>query len=112
MRITFLAFWPLDKTICLANTKHWHVATISTVKHGEGSIICEGAGPGRLVKVEGKNNAEYCHQILEESLTQDYDLGDFFSSETPSISKGYTGIQNNKVNVLQTPCQRPDLIPI
>uniref|UniRef100_A0A3P8SCR9 Uncharacterized protein n=1 Tax=Amphiprion percula TaxID=161767 RepID=A0A3P8SCR9_AMPPE len=44
------------------------------VKHGGGT-----AGPGRLVKVEGKMNAAKSEEILEDNLMQSEDL---FSIQT------------------------------
>ena len=55
---------------------------ISTVKHGDGSIMLWGcfsvAGTGRVVRFEGKMNGAKYREILDENLlknTQDLRLG-------------------------------------
>ena len=48
--------------------------TIPTVKHGGGSIMLWGcflaAGPGRLVRIEGKMDGAKYREILDESILQ------------------------------------------
>ena len=103
-------------------TLHVTTNTISTVKHGGGSIMlwgCFAAGPGRLVKVEGNMNAEKYRQILEDNLTQsarELQLGRRFIFRQDNDPKHtakttHKWFKDNKVNVLEWPSQNPYLNP-
>uniref|UniRef100_A0A8P4FYI4 Transposase Tc1-like domain-containing protein n=1 Tax=Dicentrarchus labrax TaxID=13489 RepID=A0A8P4FYI4_DICLA len=110
------------------NTAHCHKYTISTVKHGGGSIMLWGcfaaADPGRLVKVEGNTNAEKYRQILEDNLTQsarELQLGRRFiflqdnnpkhiaKGECFGVAKSKPRSQSNRefVSGLEKSCSRP-----
>ena len=105
-------------------TAHHQANTIPTVKHHAGSIMLWGcfspAGTGRLVRIEGKMNAAMYRDILDENLLQsalDLRLGRWFifqsdnnPKHTAKISKEW--LQDNSVNVLESPSQSPDLNPI
>ena len=102
-------------------TTHHYANTIPTVKHGGGSMMLWGcftaAGTGRLVRIEGKMNAAMYRDTLDENLLQsalDLRLGRRFIFQqdndpkpTAKISKEW--LQDNSVNVLDWPSQRPDL---
>uniref|UniRef100_A0A671VMH4 Tc1-like transposase DDE domain-containing protein n=1 Tax=Sparus aurata TaxID=8175 RepID=A0A671VMH4_SPAAU len=105
-------------------TAHHLPNTISTVKHGGGSIMLWGcfsaAGTVRLVAIEGKMNAAKYRDILEENLfqsAQDLRLGRRFTFQqdndpkhTAKITKEW--LRNNSVTILDWPSQSPDLNPI
>ncbi|XDV33344.1 hypothetical protein PO909_003777 [Leuciscus waleckii] len=105
-------------------TAHHLSNTVSTVKHGGGSIMLWGcfsaAGTGRLVAIEGKMNAAKYRDILDENLLQsalDLRLGRRFTFQqdndpkhTAKITKEW--LHNNSVIVLEWPSQSPDLNPI
>ena len=105
-------------------TAHHLSNTVSTVKHGGGSIMLWGcfsaAGTGRLVAIEGKMNAAKYRDILEENLFQsahDLRLGRRFTfhqdndpMHTAKITKEW--LRNNSVTILDLPSQSPDLNPI
>ncbi|XDV15071.1 hypothetical protein PO909_015214 [Leuciscus waleckii] len=103
-------------------TAHHLSNTVSTVKHGGGSIMLWGcfsaAGTGRLVAIEGKMNAAMYRDILDENLLQsalDLRLGRRFTFQqdpkhTAKITKEW--LHNNSVTVLEWPSQSPDLNPI
>ncbi|CAM4730116.1 unnamed protein product [Leuciscus chuanchicus] len=105
-------------------TAHHLSNTVSTVKHGGGSIMLWGcfsaAGTGRLVAIEGKMNAAKYRDILDENLLQsalDLRLGRRFTFQqdndpkhTAKITKEW--LHNNSVTVLEWPSQSPDLYPI
>jgi len=105
-------------------TGHHLANTIRTVKHDGGSIMLWGcfsaARTGRLVRVEGKMNAAMYRDILDDNLLQsalDLDLGRRFifqqdndAKHTAKITKQW--LQDNSVNVLEWPSQRPDMNPI
>ncbi|CAM4505953.1 unnamed protein product [Leuciscus chuanchicus] len=105
-------------------TAHHLSNTVSTVKHGGGSIMLWGcfsaAGTGRLVAIEGKMNAAKYRDILDENLLQsalDLRLGRRFTFQqdndpkhTAKITKEW--LHNNSVTVLEWPSQSPDLNPI
>ncbi|KAK3534972.1 hypothetical protein QTP70_001929 [Hemibagrus guttatus] len=77
-----------------------HLAnTISTVKHGGGSIMLWGclsaAGTGRLVRIEGKMNATMYRDILDENLLQsalDLRMGQWFFFQQDNDPKYTTKI--------------------
>ncbi|KAG2456618.1 TCB1 transposase, partial [Polypterus senegalus] len=95
--------------------------TITTVKHGGGSIMLWGcfsaAGTGRLVRIKGKMTAAMYRDTLDENLLQNaLDLGlgrrfifqqDNNPKHTAKISKEW--LQDNSVNILEWPSQSPDL---
>ncbi|KAG2456454.1 TCB1 transposase, partial [Polypterus senegalus] len=105
-------------------TAHHQSNIIPTVKYGGGSIMLWGcfsaAGTGRLVRIKGKMTAAMYRVILDENLLQsalDLRLGRRFifqqdndPKHTAKISKEW--LQDNSVNVLEWPSQRPDLNPI
>ena len=81
-------FWSAETKIGLNTKRHtWRKpSTISTGKHGDGSIMLWGcfsaAGTGRLVRIEGKMNGAKYREILDENLlqsTQDLRLGQRFT---------------------------------
>ncbi|KAG2465062.1 TCB1 transposase, partial [Polypterus senegalus] len=102
-------------------TAHHKAKTISTVKHGGGSIMLWGcfsvARTGRLVRIKGKMTAAMYRDILDENLLQstlDLRLGRRFifqqdndPKHTAKVSKEW--LQDNSVNVLEWPSQSPDL---
>ena len=95
--------------------------TIATVKHGGGSLMLWGCvsykGPGNLVKIEGKLNAQGFQEILQNNL-QD-------SARNLSMGRNWILQQDNdpkhtaksvqawfkqkKIKVLEWPSQSPDL---
>ncbi|XDV18669.1 hypothetical protein PO909_024315 [Leuciscus waleckii] len=105
-------------------TAHHLSNTVSTVKHGGGSIMLWGcfsaAETGRLVAIEGKMNAAKYRDILDENLLQsalDLRLGRRFTFQqdndpkhTAKITKEW--LHNISVTVLEWPSQSPDLNPI
>ncbi|XDV46981.1 hypothetical protein PO909_016757 [Leuciscus waleckii] len=105
-------------------TAHHLSNTVSTVKHGGGSIMLWGcfsaAGTGRLVAIEGKMNAAKYRDILDENLLQsalDLRLGRRFTFQqdndpkhTAKITKEW--LHNNSVTVLEWPSQSTDFNPI
>ncbi|KAG2459959.1 TC1A transposase, partial [Polypterus senegalus] len=105
-------------------TAHHLSNTVSTVKHGGGSIMLWGcfsaAGTGRLVAIEGKMNAAKYRDILDKNLLQsakDLRLGQRFTFQqdndpkhTAKIMKEW--LHNNSMTVLEWPSQSPDLNPI
>ncbi|CAM4721734.1 unnamed protein product [Leuciscus chuanchicus] len=105
-------------------TAHHLSNTVSTVKHGGGSIMLWGcfsaAWTGRLVAIEGKMNVAKYRDILDEKLLQsalDLRLGRRFTFQqdndpkhTAKITKEW--LHNNSVTVLEWPSQSPGLNPI
>jgi transposase len=78
------------------------------------------AGTGRLVRTEGKtNNAKY-REVFDENLlqsTQDIRLGKRFIFQQDNDSKHTAKttqewLPDKSLNVLEWPCQSPDLNPI
>lgn len=106
------------------NTAHHQKHTIPTVKHGGGSIMLWGcfsaAGPGRLVKIEGRMNAAKYTEILGDNLIQsarELRLGRRFIFQQDNDPKHTAKatqewLKKNQVNVLEWPSQSPDLNPI
>ena len=105
-------------------TEHHLVNTIPTVKHGGGSVMLWGCfsatGTGRLVRIEGKMDAEKYRAILSENLfqnVQDLRLGRRFTFQQDNdpkhtAKKTQEWLQENSVKVLEWPSQSPDLNPI
>ena len=89
----------------------------TSVRPGRGCFSA--AGPGRLVKVEGKlNAAKYC-KILEDNLIQsprELQLGRFIFQQDNDPKHTAKATQklykDNKVNVLEWVSQSPDVNPI
>ena len=106
------------------NTAHHQKHTIPTVKHGGGSIMLWGcfsaAGPGRLVKIEGRMNAAKYTEILRDNLIQsarELRIGRRFIFQQDNDPKHTAKatqewLKTNQVNVLEWPSQSPDLNPI
>uniref|UniRef100_A0A669BVS3 Tc1-like transposase DDE domain-containing protein n=1 Tax=Oreochromis niloticus TaxID=8128 RepID=A0A669BVS3_ORENI len=103
------------------NTAHHSEHTIPTVKYGGGSIMLWGcfssAGPGKLVRVEGKMDGAKYRAILEENLLEsakDLRLGRRFTfqQDNDPKHKARKWLADNNINVLQWPSQSPDLNPI
>ncbi|XDV26111.1 hypothetical protein PO909_029896 [Leuciscus waleckii] len=101
-------------------TAHHLSNTVSTVKHGGGSIMLWGcfsaAGTGRLVAIEGKMNAAKYRDILDINLLQSA-LGRRFTFQqdndpkhTAKITKEW--LHNNGITVLNWPANSSDLNPI
>ena len=98
--------------------------TIPMVKHGGGSIMFWGcfseAGPGRLVRIEGKMNGAKYREILDENLLQspqDFRLGRRFTFQQNNDPKHKAKttqewLREKSLNVLEWPSQNPDLNPI
>ena len=91
--------------------------TISTVKHGGGSIMLWGcfsvARTGRLVRIEGNMNEAKYRKILDENLlqsAQDLRLGRRFTFQQDNDPKHTAKTTQESLNVLW-PSQSPDLNP-
>ena len=99
-------------------------ATIPMVKHGGGSIMLWGcfsvAGPGGLVRIEGKINGAKYREILNENLlqsAQDLRLGRrliFQQENDPNYTAKTTQewLRDKSLNFLEWPSQSLDLNPI
>ena len=98
--------------------------TISTVKHGGGSIMLWGcfssAGTGKLVWVDGKMDGAKYRTILEENLLEsakDLRLGRRFTFQQDNKPKHTARatmewFKSKHIHMLEWPSQSPDLNPI
>uniref|UniRef100_A0AAY5K1G9 Tc1-like transposase DDE domain-containing protein n=1 Tax=Esox lucius TaxID=8010 RepID=A0AAY5K1G9_ESOLU len=95
-----------------------HPNTITTVKHGGGSIILWGCfssvGTGALVSVEGIMNSSIYQDILAQNLqasVRKLKMKRKFTFQHDNNLK-HTSKSTKEINVLEWPSQSQDLIPI
>ncbi|KAI4871592.1 hypothetical protein NFI96_004104 [Prochilodus magdalenae] len=98
--------------------------SISTVKHGGGSIMLWGClsakGPGHLVRIHGKMDSTAYLEILAKNLRssiKDLKMGCHFifqqdNDPKHTAKKTKAWFEREKFKVLQWPSQSPDLNPI